>query len=234
MNSPTISIVLPVYNQEDHLEKIIASYREHLKKIPSVCELLLVPNGCTDGSVELCRRLSENQEHVRTVSVEGRGWGAAVRAGLAAAKGEILCYTNSARTQPEDLVLMLMYAIAYPKTVVKTNRKLRENVRRRIGSLIYNLQCRTLFDLSYWDINGTPKVFPRSYEHLLRLTRPDDLIDLEFNIICRQMNYPVVEVPSFITRRHGGKSTTTVLSALRLYWGAFRMWRAQKPLSHAV
>jgi glycosyltransferase involved in cell wall biosynthesis len=230
MSVPTISIVLPIYNQADHLEKIVTIYREHLKKINSVSEILLVPNGCTDQSVELCQRLSESQEHVRAIPVEGQGWGVAVQSGLAAAMGEILCYANSARTGPEELVLMLLYAIAYPKTVVKTNRRIRENFRRRLGSLLYNLECRALFDLSYWDINGTPKVFPRSFDRLVHLTRPDDLIDLEFNIICRQMNYPVVEVPSFSTRRHGGKSTTTYLSALRMYWGAYQMWRTQKAL----
>ena len=45
---------------------------------------------------------------------------------------------------------------------MKANRKIRDNWRRRLGSLLYNLECRALFDLANWDINGTPKVFPRA------------------------------------------------------------------------
>ena len=51
---------------------------------------------------------------VRVVESERGGWGRAVRLGLAAARGDLLCYTNSARTAPQDLALLLLYATAYP------------------------------------------------------------------------------------------------------------------------
>jgi hypothetical protein len=91
---------------------------------------------------------------------------------------------------------------------------------------LYNLQCRSLFAMPYWDINGTPKVFPRQFKRLLLLSRDDDLIDLEFNVVCREEEYPVVEVPILTTRRRGGRSTTGLRSAFRLYVGAFRLWRS--------
>lgn len=127
--------------------------------------------------------------------------------------------------------MLLRYAMACPEAVIKVNRKIRENWRRRLGSLFYNIECRALFDLSYWDINGTPKIFPRSFDKLLQLTRDDDLIDAEFNLICRRENYPVIEVPIVSFRRHGGKSTTNYNSALKLYWGAFQMWRDERAKS---
>jgi hypothetical protein len=54
---------------------------------------------------------------------------------------------------------------------VKANRKIRDHWSRRLGSLLYNLECRALFDLSVWDVNGTPKVFPRSCDRAAQLTR---------------------------------------------------------------
>ena len=120
---------------------------------------------------------------------------------------------------------MLQYAYVEPRTVIKANRKIRESWRRRLGSLLYNLECRALFDLSVWDINGTPKVFPRSFAKLLELTRDDDLVDLEFLVQCRRASYPVLEVPVFSTRRHGGKSTTGLRSAVKMYLGAWRLRR---------
>jgi hypothetical protein len=110
--------------------------------------------------------------------------------------------------------------------VVKANRKIRDGWRRRLGSLLYNLECRALFDLSNWDVNGTPKVFPRTFRRLTELTREDDLIDAEFCLVCRQEDYPMVEIPIFSSRRHGGKSTTNYSSAWRMYLGAYNLWRS--------
>lgn len=220
-----ISVVLPVYNQADHLAAVVDEFEQVLSRLPTAHELILVPNGCRDDSEAIGANLAARIPSVRNEPSSRPGWGRAVRHGLGVAGGDLLCYTNLARTAAPDLAIMLLYAHAYPAVVVKANRKIRDNWRRRLGSLLYNLECRALFDISYWDVNGTPKVFPRSFDQLLRLTRNDDLIDAEFNLICRRMGYPVVEVPIFSTRRHGGKSTTSYRSALRLYWGAFLLAR---------
>lgn len=224
MTDSLISIILPVYNQADHIGLIVEEYETALARIPYPHECILIVNACRDSSLEVCRSLEQLYSSVRVEHSERGGWGLAVKLGLKAARGDLLCYTNSARTSPQDLTLMLLYARANPGVVVKANRKVRESWKRRIGSLLYNLECRTLFDLSYWDINGTPKVFPRSFGKLLTLMRDDDLIDAEFNIICRQEGYPMLEVPIFSTRRHGGSSTTRYASALKLYLGALHMW----------
>jgi hypothetical protein len=122
----------------------------------------------------------------------------------------------------------LLYAFANPGTVVKANRRTRDNWTRRLGSMIYNLECRALFDLSNSDVNGTPKAFPRSFGKLMAPTRDDDLIDAEFNWICRREGYPMLEVPIVSTTRRGGKSTTDYGSAFRMYTGAYRMWRTRR------
>jgi glycosyltransferase involved in cell wall biosynthesis len=226
VNAALISIVLPVYNEGARVAGIVESYLEALKSIPNPHEIILVTNGCTDNSREVCAALAQANPSVRVQDLEQAGWGRAVKLGLQNARGEILCYTNLSRTTGEDLVSMLKYAIAHPNVVVKSNRKIRESWRRRLGSLLYNIECRALFDLSAWDVNGTPKIFPRACAGLLALTRDDDLIDAEFNVICRRENYALIEVPIFSYKRHGGRSTTNYRSAWKMYAGAFQMWRA--------
>jgi len=226
MSGRLVSIVLPVHNQADHIRGIVEEYLEPLERVGHPYEIILVPNACRDESADVCRALAAANPAVRVVESELGGWGRAVRLGLREARGDVLCYTNSARTPPQDLALMLLYATAYPGVVVKANRKIREHWTRRLGSLLYNMECRALFDLSNWDVNGTPKVFPRTFDRLLGLTRDDDLIDAEFSLICRREGYPMVEVPIFSHRRHGGKSTTNLRSAVRMYWGAIQLWRS--------
>ena len=66
----------------------------------------------------------------------------------------------------------------------------------------------------------------RSLNKLMQLSRDDDLIDIEFNVICRREGYRMLEVPIFSNRRHGGRSTTGYFSAAKLYWGAVGFWRS--------
>jgi glycosyltransferase involved in cell wall biosynthesis len=228
MNPQLVSIVLPIHNEARYLEKVVGEYEAVLAQLSIPHELVLVTNGCHDDSPAICRELMQRHSSVRTIDSKPGSWGLAVKLGLAQTRGDILCYTNFARTAAPDLLLLLRYALASPDVVIKVNRKIRESWRRRLGSLLYNLECRALFDLSYWDINGTPKIFPRKFDKLLQLTREDDLIDAEFNLICRRENYPVIEVPILSYRRHGGKSTTNYRSAIKMYWGAFQMWRDQQ------
>jgi len=225
-SDPRISVVLPVFNQADHIGRVIDDCRITLEKADLSFELLPIINGKRkDDSAEICLALSAQHPSIRTFVIDEPGWGRAVRHGLAQACGETLCYTNSARTTADDLLLLLLYGITHPDVIVKANRRIRESMRRRAGSLLYNLECRALFDLSAWDVNGTPKVFSRRFEPLLHLTRDDDLIDLEFGAICRREGYRIIEVPLFSTTRSGGRSTTNYGSALKMYLGAWRMKR---------
>lgn len=227
-NYNLLSIVIPVHNQAAHIETVIENYLKALQYLPLAQEYILVVNASRDDSFKICSALNQKYNNVHTLNSDIGGWGHAVRLGLSVAKGDLICYTNSARTSPQDLSLLVHYAISNPGVVIKANRKVRSHFKRRLGSLLYNLQCRALFDLNYWDINGTPKVFPSEFSKLLQLKRTDDLIDLEFNAICKKEEYPLLEVPIYSTKRYSGTSTTNYNSALKMYVGAYKMWREWK------
>ena len=220
------SIVLPVYKQADHIGDVVKEYEATLSDI--FHETILVVNGDGDASLDVCRTLEVQYETVRTTYSEQRGWGRAVKLGLKAAKGEVLCYTNAARTRPSDLKRLILTAIDNPAMVVKARRHRRRPLRRKLGSLLYNLECRALFSLSTWDVNGTPKVFGREVYTSINLQSDDDLIDLEFNIKCTRLGVPMLEIPINSPERHGGSSTTDYRSAIRMCHGAFKMWRIMR------
>ena len=225
MSYELVSVIAPVYRQADHVADVVRGFESALAKLPVAHELIVVVNGPADGTLEECRRLEADLPSLKTIQ-SGTGWGRAVQRGLAEASGDLICFTNSARTAADDLLLMILYALAHNGVIIKASRKTRDNWKRRLGSLIYNLECRALFDLSYFDVNGTPKVFPRECWRLLTLSRHDDLIDVEFNAVCRNAGYPMLEVPIIATRRHGGQSTTNYRSALKMYGGAIRLRRS--------
>jgi glycosyltransferase involved in cell wall biosynthesis len=220
-----VSIVLPVHNQADHVEAVVASYEEALAGLACRHELILVTNACRDDSPALCRELDRRIESVRAIDSAAGGWGLALKLGLRAAEGTLLAYTNSARTSANQLLSLLKKALECPNIVVKATRLGRPGVRK-LGSSLYNWECRLLLGVPCRDVNGTPKIFPRHFNKLLQLTRDDDLIDLEFLSICRREGYPIMEVPIVAQKRHGGDSTTRLASAWKLYSGAYRMWRS--------
>jgi hypothetical protein len=142
------SIVLPVYNQAGHIGALLGEYADALERLPFPFELLPVVNGPRrDRSLEICRDLERSRPGIRTLCLDEGGWGRAVRYGLAQATGDLLCFTNSARPTAQDLLMFLLFGSVHPDCAIKANRKIRESARRRLGSLIYNLECRALFDL---------------------------------------------------------------------------------------
>lgn len=221
----TVSVVLPVFKQAEHIGQALLEYVDALKDLALEWELIVVVNGGDVASHRECTRVAATQPLVRVFLIEQVGWGRAVRIGLKDAGGDLLCYTNSARTSGLVLKSLIARGAASHDTVLIAMRRIREGAVRRAASLLYNLECRALFDLPTWDVNGTPKVFPRRFDRLLALTRDDDLIDLEFNLVCQQQSYPIMQVPVVSARRHGGRSTTNWRSAVRLYWGAYQVWR---------
>lgn len=226
--TPVLSIVLPVHNQADHLAHVIREYRVALAGLPPF-ELLLIENGSRDGTRAACAELAAQDPTLRLIVAKQGGWGRAVRLGLQAATGEWLAYANTARTTGADLRRLVDDALAGPAAVVKADRRQRDGALRRLGSALYNLEARLLLGVRLRDVNGTPKVFPRRFGALLGLRRDDDLIDLEFCAICRREGYPVRQIPVFASARHGGRSTTRLRSALRLYRGAFALRREFRP-----
>ena len=223
-----ISVILPIYNQADHVERIVSSLVAALSHFKHTIELLLVVNGNKDNSLECCRQIARTHSQVHIIHLEIPGWGRAVRAGLAEARGNILCYTNAARTSPEVLALHIMLALANPGFAIKARRLLRYPLFRRLASVVYNIECRSLYNLSVWDVNGTPKVFSRDAYDLFNLRENGDLIDVEFILNCQANGIQILEVPIVSSERHGGESTTHFLSALKMYWGAIKMFRRFK------
>jgi len=223
-----ISIVLPVHNQASYIGAIIDGYRDMLGQLGRPYELVLSVNGSRDDSVDVCTRLALAHPEVRVISDPRAGWGLAVKAGLRAARGDLLCYTNCARTSAADLRQVLLTGLEHPDAVIKATRRVRDNWKRRLGSALYNAECRVLLGVKTRDVNATPKVFSRSHAALLGLTSDGDMIDAEFLFLCRRDRLPVIEVPIFGNRRQGGSSTTNYRSAVGMYVGAYRLWRATR------
>lgn len=89
-----ISVIIPVYNVKEYLEKCVESVID-----PNFndYEMILVDDGSTDGvSGELCDKIAaKNPELIRVIHQENRGLGGARNTGIREAKGEYLFFPDS-------------------------------------------------------------------------------------------------------------------------------------------
>jgi glycosyltransferase involved in cell wall biosynthesis len=223
--APELSIVLPAYRDARQVREVVPQMAAEIQKLGTSFEIIIVVNGPRDGTDEAADEVHRADPRVRVLRADDAGWGRAVRTGLQAANGELLAYTNLARTPPHVLRTALALALDCRGYVVKAHRRVRDSALRRGGSLIYNLECRTLFDLSVFDVNGTPKVFPAEFTDLRDIRRDDDLIDVEFLAICTAREYQIVEFSVPALPRYSGTSTTKLRSAWRMYTGALALRR---------
>ena len=87
-----ISVIVPVYNVRPYLEKCFDSIaRQSYQNL----EIILVDDGSTDGSGELCEDLSKRDGRVRVIHKKNGGLGSARNAGIDAARGAILSFVDS-------------------------------------------------------------------------------------------------------------------------------------------
>ncbi len=88
----TISVIIPVYNVKPYLERCFQSVAgQSLRNL----EILLVDDGSTDGSGELCEELAGRDPRARVIHKENGGLGSARNAGIRAAAGGIMSFVDS-------------------------------------------------------------------------------------------------------------------------------------------
>lgn len=98
---PLISIIIPIYNIMDCLEKCVDScINQTYKNI----EILMVDDGSTDGTGALCDKLKEKDTRIRVFHKENGGSSSARNLGIENAKGEYLGFVDS-----DDFISPTMY-----------------------------------------------------------------------------------------------------------------------------
>lgn len=91
-----LSIIIPAYNEAYRLPRTLVEMDAHLAKAPYDYELIVVDDGSTDGTADIARSLGKLVENLSVISLPSRqGKGAAVRAGMHAARGAYRLYLDA-------------------------------------------------------------------------------------------------------------------------------------------
>jgi glycosyltransferase involved in cell wall biosynthesis len=160
-----VSIVIPVYNEEGILHSAVVDLRERLAPFGWRYELVLAENGSRDRTVLVANELAAKYDEVRVLSTGAPNYGAALRAGLLAARGELvlcdeidLCDVEFHRRAVELLEAGRAEMVIGSKLIAGASDE--RPFFRHAASLVYTGLLRGLLDFRGSDTHGL-KAFVR-------------------------------------------------------------------------
>ena len=152
----TFTIVVPVYNEEENLERVEKELSNYIKIASVTTSILFVNDGSKDKSQNLIETICERNDAFNFISFkENKGLSAAIKAGFEHAESELVGYIDSdLQTAPEDFNLLLEYTKDFHLvTGVRANRK--DSFVKNISSKIAN-GIRRAFTKDGMDDTGCP------------------------------------------------------------------------------
>ena len=154
-----ISVVVPIYNEEENIELFHEAVSRSLAKIGEEWEVVYVNDGSRDSSLDLLRDLQANDAHVVVVDLS-RNWGhmGAISAGLQTARGDAVALMDGDFQDPPEVLPELVQAWRGGAQVVVAVRRSRQE-RRKLLAKLFPLFYRVLGALSDFPIPLNAGIF---------------------------------------------------------------------------
>lgn len=222
VDRPKVSVVIPALNEAENLPHV-------LPRIPHwVHEVVLVDGNSTDNTVEVAHQLWPG---VRVVMQEGRGKGSALRAGFAAATGDIIVMLDADGSTDPSEIPAFIGALLAGADFVKGSRFLQGGgtadmtILRRLGNLGFTMSVRMLFGGSFSDLCYGYNAFWRKIVDRLELDAEGFEVETMMNVRALYHGLRVAEIPSFEADRvYGESNLRTFPDGWRVLKTIFREW----------
>lgn len=204
---PFVSLVIPAYNEAHRLEASVNALREFLAYSRRPCEVILVVERSTDGTLELARQLTAGQAAFRVIgNPDQRGKGHAVRTGMRAASGDIAFFMDTDLSTPlPEINRFLAHFEAHPDVdILIGNRqhaqsaitKKQSFIRRKMGQT-FNTILRMVTRVRVKDTQCGFKAFRKAAREAIfsRQKIEGFAFDVELLILAERLGYRVEDLP---------------------------------------
>lgn len=145
-----ISVIVPVYNAENFVEPCMECLIGQTIGF-SHMEVLLINDGSTDSSEEICRRFANQYENICLISQENQGVSAARNAGIQAARGKYIMFLDSDDTLSDNAAqeIVSFFDMHYEEIDLLTYRLYYRNER---GSMYGHTRYEILNETGIYDL----------------------------------------------------------------------------------
>ncbi len=170
MTSPSISIIVPIYNAAPFLDECLNSIIS--QSFPDF-EVLLVNDGSTDASAEICKKYCANDSRFKYIEIHGRqGSGPARNRGLAGATGRYVVFCDSDDAYSKNaLKLLFENAEKYKSAIVGGNIIFMDYTLKKNVGLSPTLACLTFMEEKVIPFEKCPALWLPVYHQRFLLER---------------------------------------------------------------
>ncbi len=207
---PTVTVIIPALNEAENLPHV-------LPRIPAwVQEVILVPGPSTDGTADVARQLLPS---IRIVEQEGKGKGAALRAGVRAATGDIIVLLDADGSTDPAEIPAFVGALLTGADYAKGSRFLQGGgtsdmpFYRQVGNWGLTQLVNILFHTRFSDITYGYNAFWRVHAGKLAFDINNWACEIVGNIRAAGNGLRVIEVSSFEHDRIAGVAKLQTWSA---------------------
>lgn len=158
-----ISILIPVYNEEEILEQSIRTLEDWFRMRASPFEVIVVENGSTDSTWKICQRLEKEYSWFHAVQIPEKSVGKAFAAGVRKAQFPNLISLDCDLSVDLNFIHFAESLLKYSSMVVgsKSLGKQKRSVFRILGSQTYLLFTQILFGMTLTDFSMGAKAYKR-------------------------------------------------------------------------
>lgn len=222
---PLVSIVLPFYNEEAAVARVISEVHAVLKRAGTSFEIIAVQNGSCDKTGEILEALEGQYKELHIVHVPvNRGFGCGVMQGLFVCTGNIVGFMpGDGQIDPSVVPDILRRMEETQSEIGKVRRVVRhDGWLRRFISRSYNLLMRFLFHLPTDDVNGHPKIMTRRAYLVMHLCSQDSFLDAEILLKAQRLGMRVCAVNAEFRKREAGQSTVGLITCVEFLHNLIR------------
>jgi glycosyltransferase involved in cell wall biosynthesis len=210
---PSLSLVVPIYNEEENLEQLISDIKDYFSGLQKDHEIIFVDDGSSDQS----SRIIENRrdEQIKLIShATNRGYGEALKTGFENAEKELIAYIDGdGQFDVKDIDKMLEF---FPGTdmVIGERRDRKDGTERIVVSRGFNTLVRKTLDLDFRDIDCGIKIFRRGLLDEIDLSTKRT-VDAELVAKAYHRGFKITQVEVDHYERKGGESEAEGLIGVR-------------------
>jgi len=201
-----LSIIIPCYNEELSLKKLVDNCLEYIN---NDVEIILVDNGSSDNTFESLLSLSLPPNIVPVRVEENLGYGNGILYGLNLAKGEVLSWTHAdLQTDVSDVLTgfkKFKNQLISKSCMVKGERKNR-NLLDFFFTFSMGIYSSIILNKWMYDINAQPKIFHRSFLNEFHNPPLDFSLDLFLIYFFKSKNIEVNSLPVLFNKRKYGEA----------------------------
>jgi len=204
-----LSIIIPVYNEVNTLEKILDKVEK--AELPVKKEIILVDDGSTDGSRELLKKLAKRKGYKVILRDKNGGKGLALRTGFKHASGDLITIQDAdLEYEPEDIALLLHPILRGWTNVVYGSRFLGQKLLSQqrwampthyLGNKLLSILTSLLYFRWITDMETCYKVFTREALDSIKLNSKHFDFEPEITAKFIKKGYRIMELPIRYTSR---------------------------------